>query len=321
MIIRRLLMDGSLAVVVDPAVWDAVEPWIPRFPEAAAEGTEARARLRVVPGAAEDAPPGSRPDIDLRGVLGWVLPGGVIRLHGPGGGVTGSIDPARGDAEIRLLLDRANDDQGSVELAAALTLASAFLLGRLGRTLVHAGAVVAADGRAWLLVGGTFSGKTTTCLNLIRSGLDYLSDDHVVLGGDEGGLRVEGWPRRFNLDLGYGSGESQGVRRRMDPSGFGPGRCRAAAVLGGLLFPRVDAGADTAARAAHPARALARLLQQSPWLLADRVAAPSLLSLLREAARKPGFDLCLGLDCYADPARLRAVLAPIMDGIVGAGRS
>jgi hypothetical protein len=130
-----------------------------------------------------------------------------------------------------------------------------------------------------------------------------------VLGPDDGGaLVVEGWPRRFNLDLGYAAGESRGVRSRMDPEAFGPGRWRRCAPLGGVLFPRVEATSPTAATPLHPAGALSRLLQQSPWLLADPGAARPLLALLERAARHPAFELRLGADSYADPARLRAVV-------------
>ena len=66
----------------------------------------------------------------------------------------------------------------------------------------------------------------------------------------------------------------------------------------------------TATAPLHPAKALSGLLQQSPWLLADREAAPLLLGLLKQVARFPAFELRLGADSYASPAALRAVLEP-----------
>ncbi|HYJ81071.1 MAG TPA: hypothetical protein VEW03_15770, partial [Longimicrobiaceae bacterium] len=127
-----------------------------------------------------------------------------------------------------------------------------------------------------------------------------------------GELAVEGWPRRFNVDLGYAAGDSRGVRTRMEPAAFGPGRWRRHAPLGGVLFPRVEATSTTATAPLHPAGALSRLLQQSPWLLADAEAAPALLALLGRAARLPAFELRLGGDSYGDPARLREVLENVM---------
>ncbi len=306
---RALLEDGSLALAADAETWEVVEPWVPRVPPRPPTPGEARAWLRTRPGAPAFAVPDEEPALDLRGVLGWIRPSGEIVLHGPDGRVSGVVDPSARDAEVRLGASPEEAGASGVEVFAALTLAAAFLAGRLGRTLVHAGAVVAPDGRAWLLAGGTFSGKTTSCLNLIRGGWDYLADDHVVLGpGVDGAVAVEGWPRRFNLDLGYAAGESRGVRSRVDPDAFGPGRWRRCAPLGGVLFPRVEAASPTAAAPLHPAGALSGLLRQSPWLLADPGAARPVLALLDRAARHPAFELRLGADSYADPARLRAVV-------------
>jgi len=136
----------------------------------------------------------------------------------------------------------------------------------------------------------------------------------VLLQRDSTGrLRVEGWPRQFNLDHGYAEGASRGVRGRVDPEGFGPGRWRRAAPLGGVLFPRVAAELPTAVAPVAAADALSRLLDQSPWLLADPGAAAAILALLGDTARTPRYELRLGGDCYRDPARLQQVLRPVLD--------
>ncbi|HET6232977.1 MAG TPA: hypothetical protein VFE05_23065, partial [Longimicrobiaceae bacterium] len=61
------------------------------------------------------------------------------------------------------------------------------------------------------------------------------------------------------------------------------------------------------------ADALAALIRQSPWLLADRAAAPAVLALLQSAAGHPAFALRVGLDAYRDAsaviAQLRAAVA------------
>jgi hypothetical protein len=310
---RALVADGSLVLSVHPAVWREVEPWIPRSAGELASPPPARATVRALPGQPERITPDGEPVLDLCGVLGWIDPEGTILLLGPHGEVSAVVRVADGEAVVRLAADRRRRPERAVEVLSVLLLASAFLLGRLGRTLVHAGAVVAPDGSAWLLAGGTFSGKSTTCVNLIRCGWDYLSDDQVILGYDkEGRLQVEGWPRRFNLDLGYHSGASRGERARVDPAGYGPGQWRRSAPLGGLIFPRVRAEDPTAFAALHPAGALARLVQQSPWLLADAGMARTLLALLQDAVRRPAFELFLGMDCYADLPRLEQVLKSLI---------
>ena len=70
------------------------------------------------------------------------------------------------------------------ELQGALTLSSALLLGRIGRALIHAAAVVDPFDRGWLLVGDSHAGKTTTCATLISAGWRFVADDQVVLRTD-----------------------------------------------------------------------------------------------------------------------------------------
>jgi hypothetical protein len=67
----------------------------------------------------------------------------------------------------------------------------------------------------------------------------------------------------------------------------------------------------------HPAAALGGLLGQSPWLLADREAAPAVLTLFQSVAKLPAFSLRMGLDCHRDPAVLRAALDPAAAAATG----
>jgi hypothetical protein len=305
---RALLADGALVVEADRGAWPAVEPWVPLAAGAPAAGSTAAARIRVRSAAPAAARPVGEPALELRSVRGWVLPGERVLLAEPGGRVGGMVDLAGRRAAVGVDPGADAGDAG-VEVVAALTIAAALLLTRLERALVHAAAVVAPGGGAWLLAAGTFSGKTTTCVNLIRGGWDYLADDHVVLAPHAaGGIRVEGWPRRFNLDHGYAGGASIGVRSRVDPGGFGPGRLRPAAPLAGVLFPRVEAELPTALAPVHAAGALALLLRHTPWLLADAGAARPVLELLRQAARLPAYELRLGRDCYCDTRVLQLAL-------------
>src|SRR5690606_33365128 len=92
------------------------------------------------------------------------------------------------------------------DLYSMLTLSAALLLGRLERTPIHAAAVVAPNGQALLLAGDARVGKSTTTVNLITAGWDYLSDDQIVLERAGADLRVEGWPRLFYLDEGWEAG-------------------------------------------------------------------------------------------------------------------
>jgi hypothetical protein len=310
-IARSLLHDGALRMEVHPELLRAASLWIPLLPEdTPADPAGAVVRVLASDGPSADARSSAPPTLRMGNVAAW-LEGDRATLDGTSG-FRGVVDLASRSAELRVpaVADPARTDPAAWTLFSAATLAAALLLGRMGRALAHAAAVVGPDGRAWLLVGDSHAGKTTTSANLLQAGWRYVSDDQVVLyRAADGGLRVEGWPRPFHLDEGWEGGAPLHRRGTTDPRERWPGRWTRTAPLAGLLFPRVEAERPTAREPLPASDALARLLRQSPWLLADRGAAPRVLLLLQEAASLPAYALRLGLDTYADPERLVRVLA------------
>lgn len=301
-----LLADGALALRVHPSLADAAAGWIPLEARPTPAGARPAARMRLLSGRARPfGLPAGEPMVELLNVRGWGDAAAArVRLGTPDGTLWGTVDLPRMRAAVAL---RRGSAPPASDLSGALTICAALLLGRLGRALLHAAAVVAPGGRAWLLVGDSHSGKTSTCVNLIRAGWDWLADDQVVArAGESGEVVVEGWPRRFTLDDGFVAGRSLGRRTPADPARFGPGRLRVSAPLAGVLLPRVRADEPTRLERAHPAAALGQLIRQSPWLLADPHAAPGVLGLLRRMAETPVFSLALGAETYADPQLLQA---------------
>ena len=69
------------------------------------------------------------------------------------------------------------------------------------RIFVHAG-VVGFRGKAIVLPGRSFSGKSTLVAALLKAGAEYLSDEYAVL--DQAG-QVHSYPRRLSLRTGDGS--------------------------------------------------------------------------------------------------------------------
>ena len=311
MIVRSLLHDGALRMEVHPELLRAASPWIPLLPEDT-PADPAGAVIRVLPPDGSAEVPATPPTLRMGGVSAWL--DDARALLASASGLRGRVHLEGRRAELRVDAREEPDDPrerspAGWDLHSACTLAAALLAGRLGRALAHSAAVVGPDGRAWLLVGDSHAGKTTTSVNLLQAGWRYVSDDQVVLYRAEGELRVEGWPRPFHLDEGWEGGTPLHRRGTTDPRERWPGRWLRTAPLGGLLFPRVEAGQPTVRQPVAPADALGRLLRQSPWLLADRGAAAGVLRLLQDAASLPAYALRLGLDTYADPARLARVLA------------
>jgi hypothetical protein len=308
-IVRPLLHDGRLRVEVHPRLLPSIARWLPLVPTDTPPHPDG-AVIRILPADAHPpAPPEAERTLSLGGVDGW-MDEARARIAGASG-VHGTVMLAESAAELRAPLEGGRADV-ALDLYSACNLCSGLLLGRMGRALAHAAAVAPPGGGAWLLVGDSRAGKTTTCANLVSAGWSYLSDDHVVLYRDaDGRIAVEGLPRPFHLDEGWETGGIVERRGNTDPHQRWPGAWRRTAPLAGLLFPRVEADAPTALAPLAAADALAGLLRQSPWLLADRIAAPAVLALLREAALLPTHRLRLGRDTYADPALLAERVEPL----------
>src|SRR6185436_4050609 len=63
---------------------------------------------------------------------------------------------------------------------------------------IHAGAVVAPSGKAWIICGESGAGKTSLTLTLILNGWQWLSDEFAMLSREKPGF-VLPFPRNFNI--------------------------------------------------------------------------------------------------------------------------
>ena len=219
-------------------------------------------------------------------------------------GARGTLRLAEGRGTLRVPADEAPLDD-------LLTVATALLLGRRGRALVHAGAVTApsAGDGAWLVAGDTRSGKSTTCATLGQAGWGFLSDDQAVLTPGADGPRVEGWPRPLRLDTGWPDGPPTGRRKRVSAAEAGLTRASGPAPLRGVLLPTLTAEAPTRAERVPAGEALAALVRQSPWLMADRATGEAVLELLESVAALPAYRLALGRDAFGDAGPIERALA------------
>jgi hypothetical protein len=324
--VLALVHDDALRICVDPSVSPHVDAWLPfsatpsrcvtpastvsvqsvqALPTKARLTDDTPERTPVV-----SPPSGATPTLRLGGVDAYLDDTTQsVLLRSDSGHVAGYVNLSAGDAWIDIVESTVPRRDGDV--SSALTLCTALLMNRLERTLVHAAAVAPPGGAAWLLVGDTHAGKTTTTATLMAAGWEYLSDDHVVLSATERGPMVEGWPRTFHLDAGWRTGAPMRSRIDVDPRQLALSRWRTTAVLGGILFPSVVANAPTHLEPMSAAQALTGLVRQSPWLMADARAAPSALALLTAAAQLPVRRLCLGFDTFNQPAALAHCLAPL----------
>jgi len=291
-----LVADGALRLTLERSLYRLAERWIPQG-LGEPDDAPARAMISVRASPVPLRRPAERPTLVLGGVAVWVDQDRAIALlRGAAPASGGVLSLVAGRA--RLQVD-ATGAPAAADLYSMLTVSAALLLAGLGRALVHAAAVVAPDGDAWLLAGDARAGKSTTCATLASGGWGYLSDDQVVLTGREDGIEVEGWLRPFHLDE-----DGAGERREVAPAELGLAGWRRTARLAGTIFPVVAPVEPTLLTPLSPANALARLVRQTPWLLAGRRTAPAVLALLTRAVAGGAFSLRLGRDTYRNPARL-----------------
>jgi hypothetical protein len=308
---HALLQDQSLVVQSQPECWPLVRPWLPLNSDKATPTTLPRATLNVKVWRSPTRPdPTRKATLRLGSVDAYVDDeAGIVAMTGAANS-WGRIDLEA--LEGTLWADPEDHEEASANIYTMLTIGSAFLLGRSRRALIHAGAIVPPGNPGWLVVGDAQSGKSTTCASLAMTGCELLSDDQVVLSHRAGRVSVEGWLRPLHLDEGWSRGVPCGQRRAVHPSELGCTPPRRAAELGAAVFTSVKSDQPTSVSAMSAADAFLHIVRQSPWLLADRRAAPSVMETLSSVAALPCYSLQLGLDTFGSPDRLREVLHHLM---------
>ncbi len=162
---------------------------------------------------------------------------------------------------------------------------------------VHAG-VVAWGGKALVIPGESFSGKTTLVVALVQAGATYYSDEYAVLDGEG---RVHPYPRRLSI-----RGEGGATARKRPVDELGGVAAQASAELAAVAVTRYRPGtrwqptrlspgegmlallANTVPAQERPReslRVLSRAVSGATVLEGDRgEAKPTAASLLRDLA-------------------------------------
>lgn len=187
------------------------------------------------------------------------------------------------------------------ERAAPLRAALHYGLSSPCRVLVHAGVVGAAD-RGVLLAGPGGSGKSTTAVEALLAGFDYLGDDYVV--ADLEGARPVAHSLYATAKLGpawrtfFPTLPAQclgpaGGKQVIDVFKLQPDALRESIPLVAVVLPRLCPGGATCLRPASPGEALLGLAPSTLFQAPRRDGA--VLSSLAELVRRvPAYVLELG---------------------------
>ena len=162
--------------------------------------------------------------------------------------------------------------------------------------LLHAGGV-ASGGVGVAVPGQTEAGKTTLTAGLVRAGLGYLTDEALAL--DRETLLVEPYPKPLSIDPGAWAffpeleppvPDEEGydcVQWQVPATAIRPESLAGPCPVVAVVFPRYEAGADTALVPVGRGEALVELAKNT-FHFKERGARE--LDLLAELAR--------GVDCY-----------------------
>ena len=190
-----------------------------------------------------------------------------------------------------------------------------------GRFYLHA-AALSHNGIGYLISGDGGSGKTTSALNLVRSGFDYVSDDSLIVDNREGFIRVSPWYHDFHVesdtcrryaelwhfaDISLGEGEKHSI----DISRYFKGRPKKWIEPSVILFPRISAQKNSMLSPLKSMEMFSRLLKQI-FLGSDPVVAERQLEIIKMLAQTTcGYELISGEDLLEDPEKLSSLITNI----------
>mgnify|MGYP002780474657 FL=1 len=171
-----------------------------------------------------------------------------------------------------------------------------------------------------LIVGQSGSGKTTTTLNLIRSGWQYLSDDALLLREAKNTVEALAFRKGFSctpetlqyfgeLPSTFEFGDPEGKRVLDMDETFGGGFTRAC-TPNVLLFPKLTNTKVTRLQPLASVQALILLSQQSAGIMTDTAVSQQQLHVLQRLVQQTqSYHLLLGSDALEGPYTVATLLA------------
>lgn len=191
--------------------------------------------------------------------------------------------------------------------------------------VLHAAGVVEPEGgTGFAIVGNSNSGKSSLTIRLAGAGWQYLSDDMLVLGEDEGAIKAWALRRIFSvsaeslancrlrrLELALGSPvNSDPGKRKLEPSITFPDGFIESCIPRVLLFPNLTGEAESRIVKITSGEAMARLIRQCPWASYDTDTARAHLRVLGLIAKQSAsYLLDSGRDLIEDSSRAPGLLA------------
>lgn len=223
------------------------------------------------------------------------------------------IDEHRAEATIQV--SRQALEEVDYLLRSFMLVTLIFLWKRDGRYHVHAGTALDSQGRGWMLIGDSKSGKSTTTALLASRGWRVSTDDIAFLEAEGDRAAVRGFRSRIALRAGGFKllGKPGGIPlESRGKTGFWPEE------LGSSWIPTIEpdiivftsiGGERTTMSPATPVAVMREMMQWSMWVLFEPTAAQEHLDLLARLGRQARcYHAMLAPDLFDAPRALEEFL-------------
>lgn len=293
----------------DPALEAAFSQWVGDSRMPLPEGLKLSLDVvDILPGVEDERPSYRQGLAEIRAgaPLGWV------QLSWPGYAAA-RIDELRPTARVLLTKDAAGDRERLFR--GFLLVVLIFLWKRDGRYHVHAGIARDPEGRSWMLVGNSGSGKSTTMALLATRHWEVGTDDIAFLVNRGEAVSVLAFRDRIalrpgGLDL---LGKAGGIELpRRSKTGFWPEELGARwiqSVEPDIVLFTEGLGERTQLQPAEPREILNSLIRGSLWVMFEATgAAEHLEALSRIGHQARCYRAVLGPDVFTHPDALAGFL-------------
>lgn len=186
---------------------------------------------------------------------------------------------------------------------------------RAGRYHVHAGTAVAPNGRGWMLIGDSCSGKSTTTALLAARGWQVSTDDIAFLSQRDDRAAVVGFRSQIALRPGGLAlmGQAGGIELpRRGKTGFWPedlGATWVQTIEPEIIVFTSVGGKQTSLEPMAPSEVMRQLLYGSLWVMFEEMAAQEHLDLLAQLGRQSKcYRGTLAPDLFSAPGALEDFL-------------
>lgn len=187
-----------------------------------------------------------------------------------------------------------------------------------GRFYLHA-AALSHNGIGYLITGDGGSGKTTSALNLVRNGFDYVSDDSLIFEKRDGVIQVCPWYYEFHISPDicrcydelqhlFAEDLAEGEKFSVDVSRYFKGAPKNWIAPDVILFPRICSRKTSMLSPLGHMEMFTRLIKQIPLGL-DPVLTERQLEMIKTLVHQTrGYALLAGRDLLEDPDKLSLLI-------------